>query len=383
MTPALLETPLPLILFNTQSLVEVTRNYGFNDLLNNHGMQGIQDIASVLVREGRSFSIVTGLINQPDVHATLLDHLAAFRTARALKRSPVTRLGEPQAGMGDMEVDLDHLKNAMGINYVDLSPEDLAKASEAASIAEIMEGIRFDQEHFDIAPDLTPEDHERSLRLEMGMRRLVRGYSLAGLTFSFDSIIRTPGIETLPFLGISKLMGEGLAYAGEGDLLATAGGILTRVLCGETNFTEMYTMDFNNNSVLDSHMAEGNWRMARRDRKPRLLKREFTLAECKPFASLAFSLEPGAITLFNLTLTADRQFHFITLAAEVADFPPLESLEIPNFKIAFRRDIRAILNEYSLIGGTHHLSLAYGDHRTRFRYLAKILDCQYSDIQTR
>ena len=88
-------------------------------------------------------------------------------------------------------------------------------------------------------------------------------HSLAGFTMSFDQLAREPGIETIPFLGISKCMGDGLAYAGEGDVLATAGGIITRCLCGEVNFTEMYTMDFEKNEVLNTHMAEGNWRMCR------------------------------------------------------------------------------------------------------------------------
>lgn len=382
-TPALVETRLPLVLLNTQSLEEVTAEYTFDDLVDNHGMQGIQDIASVLVRAGRRFHLVTGLLSQADTRAALVDCLEACRAARRLRSSRLTRLGQPQAGMGDMEVDAGQLLDAFGIDYADLSPADLAGCAQQAAETAIAEAMAFDREHFAIAADLTADDHARSARLEIGLRDLVRQHHLDGLTFSFDHLAKTPGIETLPFLGISKLMGDGLAYAGEGDLLATAGGVMAHGLCGETNFTEMYTMDFRNNGVLNSHMAEGNWRMARRDRKPRLLRRTFSLAECQPFASLAFSLEPGPVTLFNLTLTAEGAFHFIALAAEVADFPALAGMDIPHFKLVFRRDLRRILNDYSRAGGTHHLSLVTGDRRNRFRLLARETETRYTEIETR
>ena len=36
------------------------------------------------------------------------------------------------------------------------------------------------------------------------------------------------------------------------------------MLLGETQFTEMYAMDFPRDSILMSHMGEGNWRAGAR-----------------------------------------------------------------------------------------------------------------------
>jgi L-arabinose isomerase len=241
--------------------------------------------------------------------------------------------------------------------------------------------IAFDREHFRIDPALTDADHRRSARLEVGLRRIAETQRLSGLVFSFDKIIAVPGIDTQPFLGISKLMGDGIGYGGEGDVLTAASGTIGRCLCDEVNFTEMYTMDFRNNAVVDTHMAEGNWRMHRRDQKPRLVRREFHLAKCEPFASLAFSLEPGSVTLFNLTFDAARRFHFITLECEVDDFPDLERFSIPNFRLRFRRRLAEVLDEYSLLGGTHHLSLVYGTRTRRFAELARHLGVTHTAVR--
>lgn len=376
----LIKTKIPLLLLNTQFLESVGADFSSEDMLYNHGMQGIQDLACVLVRGGKKFQIVTGLISQSDTREELIDHLIAARAFHAISRSRIARLGDPMPGMGDAQFDPSHLKKQFGIEVLHLDPQILVDGIRKVTQKEIHEARQFDLEHFEMDPAMTIEDHERSLRQEVAMRKIVIEYDLSGLTFSFDHMARFPGMETIPFLAITKLMAEGVSYGGEGDLLVTAGGTIARCLCDEVNFTEMYTMDFAENAVLDTHMAEGNWRMARKDRKPKLLRRQFSLAETQPFASLHFSLEPGEITLYDLTMNESNQFRWIALKGEVMDFPPLKGMEIPNFKIKFDQDIRKILNEYSRLGGTHHLSLAYGKQSRRFRLLSEYFDCHFNEI---
>lgn len=378
----LIETSLPLVFFNTQVTEEVTPSFNDKDLLHNHGMQGVQDITCVLVRAGRSFGIVTGLISQEDTRAQLTDELIAWRAYHQIHRSHVALLGDPMPGMGDSMFDWDEARKVFGMQAHSLSPALLAEASREVPAWELEVAREQDLQHFDIDPELTKEDHLRSLRLEAGLRRIVEERSLAGLTLSFDTIARHPGIETIPFLGIIKLMAEGMAYGGEGDLFVTAAGAMAGRLCGDVTFTEMYTMDFKNNAVLNSHMAECNWKMARKDRKPRLVRRQFSLAESAPFAFLHFALEPGEITLSDLTTTSEGRFHFITMECRVADFPATLGLDRPNFKISFVRDIREVVTEYSRLGGSHHLNLVYGHHARRFRLLAEHFGCVYTHIDT-
>ncbi|MCX7019257.1 MAG: hypothetical protein NTY46_09795 [Candidatus Sumerlaeota bacterium] len=377
---ALLRARLPIVLFNTQIAREVNRDFSYQAMADNHGMQGIQDIASVLVRNGRAFGIVTGLVGECGTIAGLMEHLTAARAQRLAHGSIIASFTPPMAGMGDTQADPDDLDRVFGIRHVNVPPALIAEGARAATAAEISARIGADKALFEIDPALTPADHERSVRLEIALRKLVLEHRFAGIALSFDQITECPGIETQPFLGVCKLMGEGVSYAGEGDILTTASGILAQRLCGGVNFTEMYTMDFVTNSVLDTHMAECNLEMRRRDRKPRLMRKEFHLARCEPFAAPAFSLEPGEITLFNLTQIPGGRFRFITLECRVDDFDDLKAFTIPNFKVAFQRDLRQILNEYSLLGGTHHMSMVYGHHARRFQMLARHFGCDYAGI---
>lgn len=364
------ETELPILFFNTQEIETVEKNFSDEDLLRNHGMQGVQDLAAVLVRRGKRFGIVTGLIEQSDTRESLIDHLIATRAHRALRGTRVASMGPPMPGMGDAQFDRARFQEVFGVESVEIDPSLLAQKRAEVSEADLLASMELDEKHFEIDPGVGEEDHRRSSRLELGLRRLVEEEQFAGLTLSFDTISQTKGIETIPFFGITKLMGEGMSYGGEGDLFVTAAGAIAGRLCQEMCFTEIYTMDFKNNAVLNSHMAECNWRFARKDRKPKLVSRQFSLASSPPFLMAHFALEPGPVTLFDLAIDSEGGFRFILFECEVDDWPASEKLDRPNFKLKFKRDLREVMDEYSLLGGGHHLNLVYGSHSRRFEILA-------------
>ena len=58
-------------------------------------------------------------------------------------------------------------------------------------------------------------------------------------------------------------MAKGYGFGAEGDPLTAALMCAAHDLLGETQFTEMYAMDFPRDSILMSHMGEGNWALAR------------------------------------------------------------------------------------------------------------------------
>src|SRR4029079_15678752 len=80
-------------------------------------------------------------------------------------------------------------------------------------------------------------------------------------------------LTRLPLAAASSLMAAGFGYAAEGDPMTAALMSAAQTMLGTTQFTEMYAMDFARDAFLMSHMGEGNWALARRDRPVRLVKR--------------------------------------------------------------------------------------------------------------
>jgi L-arabinose isomerase len=168
-------------------------------------------------------------------------------------------------------------------------------------------------------------------------------------------------LETLPFLAAAKLLGEGYGFGGEGDVTSAAAVAMMVELAGEANFTEMFSMDFAGNAALMMHMGEGNWRMARSDEPVHLLRSSLGLVDLRADPLLlAFSLEPGEVTLVSLTTLAEGRLKLIATEGEIVDFPYITDVGRPHYKFRPESDLSDFLTRFSLEGGSHHQALAYG-----------------------
>ena len=101
-------------------------------------------------------------------------------------------------------------------------------------------------------------------------------------------------------------MAKGYGFAAEGDALTAALMSAAHWLLGETQFTEMYAMDFPRDAVLMSHMGEGNWALAREDRPVRLIKRPLGIGGLDDPPTFLFQYRTGPATLATLTAVGGR-----------------------------------------------------------------------------
>ncbi|MBN1591297.1 MAG: hypothetical protein JW888_17425, partial [Pirellulales bacterium] len=178
-----------------------------------------------------------------------------------------------------------------------------------------------------------------------------------------------------------RLMAEGIGFGGEGDLIAAAGTWLLNQLGAPATFSEIFTIDFQGNGLIMSHMGEANTAMARRDRKIPLVARPNGIARIRERQLvLVVSLEPGPATLCCLTLGPAGRWRFITSRVKITDFGPLASLVTPHFRLQVDGDVRDWLTAYAKAGGAHHSALCFGDATTRIRLVAEWLDADYFEI---
>jgi L-arabinose isomerase len=116
--------------------------------------------------------------------------------------------------------------------------------------------------------------------------------------------------------------------------------------------------------------------MARKNAPIHLLRSSLGLVDLrvKPLL-LAFSLEPGDVTLLSLTTVSDGKLRFVVAEGEVMDFPYVADLGRPHFK--FRPTspdgLPGFLTRFSLAGGSHHHALAYGHWAGTLEKVAALL----------
>lgn len=327
-------------------------------LMFNHGIHGVQDLASVLRRRGVPYRIVAGHFDDAGFAARAADCARGAAAARRFSGMRVLRVGQSFPGMGDFSVEEGWLGGRFGIEVETIAPADLREDAAAVTDEEIEAERRLDLERYEA--DLDPETHRRSLRVGLGLRRRLErgGYGAFSVNFrDFDSNL--PPVNAVPFLEISKAMARGLGYAGEGDALTAAlCGALAGPLAPVT-FSEAFCPDWAGGALFISHMGEINPAVC--GKRPLLCERDFPWTPALNPAVLAGAPAAGPAVWVNLAPGPDGRAALISAPAEV-----LEDRTGSEWRTAVRGWIRPamplprFLEAYSRHGGTHHNVLVMG-----------------------
>jgi len=379
--PALQRTRLPIAIWNTQELAAVGPAFSVARMIDNHGVHGTQDLANVLLRAGVPFHYVTSHPAEPRGAQELGDFFAAAAAVRRLRHARLGLMGYPFPGMGDFAVDTSQLVLSLGCSWTNLPVSEYiarAAAAEPSRVGELMKEYR---DTYALAPDLTEHDLECTARAEVALRGLVTDHRLDAFSCQFLAFGDDERTSTVPFVATSRLMAEGVGFGGEGDLIAAAATAFFNWLQPPATFSEMFTIDFEGNSIFMSHMGEANVAMARRDRKVPLVARPTPITRTRDRQlALVTTLEPGPATLAALTLGPSGKWRIIAAAAQIEDFGPLQDFCVPHFKLKPAQDVRDFLTAYAKAGGPHHNAVCFGDARPRLRIAARLLSAEYIEL---
>lgn len=380
--PALQRTRLPLVVWNTQELFAVGADFDSRKMVENHGVHGTQDLCSVLVRSGIRFEYVTSHVNDAAPLAALGDFLVAARAATGLRRARLGLMGYPFPGMGDFAVDTTHLVFTLGCQWHALSVPDYNERAAAAPDKAVRQLVSDYRAWYDVAGDLTDADLEATARAELALRSMVADHRLDAISYQFMAFGEDERTVTLPFVAASRLMADGVGFAGEGDLVGAAGTWLLGQLQPPASFSEIFTIDFGGGGLFVSHMGEANVAMARQDRKVPLVARKepITRTRARQLA-LVTSFQPGPATLFALAHGPSGRWRVIASRMQIDDYGPLAGMPVPHSKLLPELgDVRDWLTAYAKAGGPHHHALCFGDATGRLRAAARLLGADYCEV---
>jgi L-arabinose isomerase len=377
---ALKMTKLPILIFNTQKLYDLNADTDADEILRNHGMHGVQDMANVLLRAGVQFGLVTGHYKNEKALVQVKEWCQAAAIVNFLRSCRVGIMGYPQEDTGDFAFD-ETLLSMLGVEVRHISQNELARMAREAPIEEIREQMKKDHHLFNIAKDITEREHEESSRLEWAIRETLKRNNFVAFTFHFRAISKEGVLQTLPFLASSKMLSEGYGYAGEGDVLASVAVSIMQKITGCAHFTEMFTMDFKENAILMTHMGEGNYALAREDKPVELVGSNLSLTEAsfRPVL-LRFALKPGIVTLVSLTITTGGKLKIVSTEGKVIDSRPIESVISSQCKFQPEKPLTDFLTELSLEGSSHHFALSYGKWSSLIEKVADLIGAEFVKI---
>ena len=374
------ESRLPVCLANIQPEPSVTPAWDMADMTYNQGVHGAQDTANAMVRAGKRFAVLTDDWKSASFRADVGRWARAAATATAWKQLKVAIFGYAMNEMGDIRVDENALVRTLGPAIISVAQGDLWRGMQDAS----------DEASPRSSPSRTRTSRStrgflsRSGRTTPGCRwRSSRSCSERGFgayTAHFDAIGEDGRFARLPLAAASSLMAKGYGYAAEGDVLTACLVAAGHVLIGDAHFTEMYAMDFPSDSILQSHMGEGNWKIARSDRPVKLIKRPLGIGRLADPPTFLFQYQPGPATLAALVSLEGDRFRLVVAEGENLDSQELPALEMPYGQFRPASGLRKCLNGWLSHGGPHHEVMNLGHHAADWKAFCQLTGIEFVQV---
>jgi L-arabinose isomerase len=346
----------------------------------NQGVHGAQDTANAMVRAGRRFCVLTDDWRNGSFRANVGRWARAAAAVTAWRRLKVALFGYPMNDMGDIRVDESALIRSLGPEILAVAPGDLYRGMEAASEAAVAEVIAFEDANFEIDPRLSVEERTDHAGMQVAIEKILVDGGFGAYTAHFDAIGEDGRFKRLPLAAASSLMAKGYGYAAEGDVLTSCLVAAGHTLIGDAHFTEMYAMDFPSDSVLMSHMGEGNWKIARPDRPVRLIKRPLGIGRLGDPPTFLFQYQPGPATLATLVSLEGERFRLVVAEGENLDTQELPALEMPYGQFRPASGVRDCLNAWLTAGGPHHEVMNLGHHAAAWRDFCRLTGIEFVQV---
>lgn len=377
---ALQNNRLPLLLANIQPEKSVSLSWDMNDLTYNQGIHGLQDSANTILRTvGEGFTVVTDYWKSKDFENFVYDWSKAAQCAARLKQTKIAWFGKMN-GMHDTVCDFAAVMRKLGPEILEVRMGEVVEKMQSLDATEIDRQMEADKKNFVIDKDLPVENHRHAVEIMLGFEKILTEGGFAGYSANFDVFRGDGRFRQIGLLAASNLLAKGYGYGAEGDVNSTIAVTAGHMLDGDANFTEMYAMDFERESILMSHMGEGNWKLARKDKTIRLANRELGIGDLDNPPTTVFMVEPGEATLCSLVALKGDHFRLVAMKGQVLDTEEHTNIEMPYFHFRPDSGIRTANTAWLKAGGTHHQGMLMGDHLRKWEFLCQILDIEFSCV---
>lgn len=367
---ALTKTDLPIVVLDVTDTMEFTPQSPDN-IMYCHGIHGVMDMCSMLIRYGKPFAISAGHFPESDAVDRAAGFVRAAVAAKALTSAKVALIGGAFDGMGDFSVSPAELKKTFGITVDDADPAQLAAISDSITEAEIRAEIKALEERFPISEKAVEAELMTAVRAGLAVRKYVEEKKLTAFSVNFLKVGKEAGIPAMPFLECCLAMERGTGYAGEGDGLTAAFTGAFLKAWPETSFVEIFCPDWKNNTVLLSHMGEVNYRII--NHVPTVGPTGGNLTGgAQPYAGYA-RMQGGRGVYVNVS-RSEKGYKLLVAPCEMLD---VTEDAFPATMRGWMRPQAASTAEFlealSKNGATHHSSFIYGATAEELEYFGRLL----------
>lgn len=376
---ALEQNHLPLMMACIQPEQTVRKDWVELDFWVNQGIHGSQDNANTLARMGISCEFIAENRMSGSFKTRIQNWAKAAQTAAYLKRLKIALMGR-LPGMGDILTDDGLFQRKIGPEIVHEGAGSIYRYFCSLTNEEVNNQVEKERKLYEIDPKISEDSHVYAVKMYLAIKKLLEERGYGAYTAHFDIFQEDGRFRQVPLLAASNLMADGFGFAGEGDTMTAAMVAASNVLTGNSNFSEMYAMDFEQDSIVMSHSGEGNWKTARQDKKIRLIDRVMGEGGLENPPTPLFASAPGPATIISLISVSGGNFRMVAARGEVLDRADLENVDVPYLFFKPKNGVRSCVEGWLRNGGSHHEVVNWGDYIDRWRILCSILGVEFVEV---
>lgn len=328
---------------------------------------GAPMLTSLLSRRGITVDLVLGRVTDPSVRGRVVRALRTAAVARRLRRSRLGRVGRPLEGYLHVDVEPHALRQATGIEIVDIDPNEVVDAYRGVAndaVDALAEEVR---REWAFEEDLTLGDSlERSLRAALAIEEVARAHRLDAGAFNCHVPQFRFGepIGIAPCFGLGRLTSLGMPWTCTGDVLTAVAMLTTKRLGGAALYHELETIDYDTGEVVIANSGEHDLAWLAPGERPRL-RRNGWFCGRDPHCGVCavFEPAPGPATLVGFTPhpAARGGFRYVVARGELtARRFPMTGTVNGAFRFA-AGPVEEAWVRWVGAGVTHHSSATPGD----------------------
>lgn len=373
------EFRVPILIWNAHLERVIPSDYDMPDLCRKSSNVGTLMLTNVLLRNKRSFELVTGPWKDSGTRLKIGAFLRAVFAWERLRRARIGVLGgSPMAGYLDVEVDPHQLRLQIGpecifyprdawIDYV-LSVRDGEVDSEVETLRRDCKVV-----------DLSEPELKRSVRVALALERLVAAESLDACTINChsDFFRHDERVGVVACLGASRLTTAGKAIACTGDILTTVAMLLGQWLGSAVLYCECDLIDYEKGVMAMANTGECDYRLREPGTEIQVLRNvHFGPGNSGLLGACHFlKIRPGRGTLVAFSPNAFARGGWSLIGAS-GDIEGTFHAKLIAGNCEFRFDrqpVEAAFDAWADSGATHHGALCSGDLRQEIVYLAAMI----------
>jgi len=335
----------------------------------------LPEMANAFERCGLKFRSVSGYLTDDRAWRRIESWVRASSVKRALRRGRHGLLGHLYPGMYDVSTDLTLIPARLGGHVEVLEIDDLRVRVAEVTSTEVQRLLDEVRDTFELLDSVDADDLDWSLRVAVGMERLVADFDLDSMAYYHRGLDgeQHERLAAGMILGASLLTASHRPVCGEYELRTSIAMMVMDRLGAGGSFTELQALNFIDGVVEMGH--DGPAHLAISDRRPVLRGLGVFHGKRGWGISVEFDVKHGPVTALGLTQLRDGTFRLVASEGEVVSG---ELLKIGNTtsRVDFGRDPGEWCDEWSSTAVAHHWALGTGHRVSELRAVAELLEIE-------